>query len=296
MILHFLLACLLLAGCAALHSPDQGSSHVMQFEAKEPVRIALVLGGGGSKGLAHLGAIQELEKAGIRPDLIVGCSAGAIIGAFYADSPDLSHAEKLFLDLKKSDLLDTSFFGSRFGVVQGKKLRSFMDKNLSAQTFTDLKIPLIVVATDLFNGETVELSQGELSSAVHASSALPGLFKPVVLHGKHLIDGGITSPLPVEVARKYGAQIVIAIDVSEELPSAKPKHMFGVAKRGIEISYRKLIAHSLEKADVAIKMSFQDIGMFSEHLKSEMFKEGQKQARNRLPEIHKKIAELKSVK
>jgi NTE family protein len=100
MILHILISCLFFAGCSALHTPPQEESALVQFEVKEPIRLALVLGGGGSKGLSHLGAIQELERAGIRPDLIVGCSAGAIVGAFYADTPDLASAEKIFSALK----------------------------------------------------------------------------------------------------------------------------------------------------------------------------------------------------
>jgi NTE family protein len=149
-----------------------------------------------------------------------------------------------------------------------------------------------VIATDLRTGEAVELSQGDLSSAIHASCALPGIFKPVLLDNRYLIDGGITSPLPIEVARKYGAQLIIAIDVSEKLPSTQPSHMFGVAKRGLEITYQKLIAHSLEKADIAIKMSFQDIGMFSEDHNHQMYAEGKKQALSMLPAIQEKLVAL----
>lgn len=294
LLLKAFLVFLCFSGCTALTTPPPAETQLTEFKLDKPVRVALVLGGGGSKGIAHLGAIQELEKAGIRPDLIVGCSAGAIVGAFYADEPNLAHAEQLFLKLKRSDLLDTSFLGGRFGPVTGKKLQAFMQKNLKAQSFQDLKIPLIVVATDLLKGDTVELSQGEISSAINASCALPGLFKPVVLHNKYLIDGGVSSPLPIEIAKKYGAELVIAIDVSEELPSSQPSHLFGIAKRGIEISYRKLIAHSLEKADIAIKMSFQDIGMLSEHLNQEMYEHGRLQARNALPDIQKIVKKGKA--
>ena len=136
----------------------------LRFEPKKPIRLALVLGGGGARGLAHLGAIRELEAAGIRPDLIIGCSAGAIIGAFYADDPELTRIENLLLSLRKADLLDTNIFRSRFGVVRGKMLRKFMKRHLHAKTFSELKIPLIVIATDLFTGEVVELSQRKFRS------------------------------------------------------------------------------------------------------------------------------------
>jgi NTE family protein len=284
---------LLFAGCSSMSSTSD-HAHVIQFEPAQPIRIALVLGGGGAKGIAHLGAIQELEKAGIRPDLIVGCSAGAIVGAFYADNPSLAKTDELFLSLKKADLIDTSFFSSRFGFVQGKKLQKFMQKNLSSQKFDELKIPLIGVATDLFTGETVELSQGTIPMAINASCAVPGFFNPVFLHNRHLVDGGVASPLPIEIAKKYGAELIIAIDVSEELPTSKPSHFFGVARRSLEIAYLKLIAHSLEKADISIKMNFQDVGMFNEELNHHMYKEGQAQALKMLPAINNKMAILSS--
>ena len=235
-----LLVSLLFTGCNSLYLPQTAQSEIPVFESKSPVKMALVLGGGGSKGLAHLGAIKELEAAGLRPDLIIGCSAGSIVGALYADNPELTGVENTLLKLSRSDLLDATFF-SRLGLVEGKALQNFMKKSLRSKTFDELKIPLIVVATDLFNGETIELSQKELPVAIGASCAFPGVFHPVFLHDRYLIDGGASSPVPVEIAKKYGADIVIAIDVSEKLPSSKPSHFFGIAKRGMEIVYRKLV-------------------------------------------------------
>jgi NTE family protein len=279
---------LLLAGCSPLYLPPVAESEVPIFEAKHPIKVALILGGGGSKGLAHLGAIKELEAAGLRPDLIIGCSAGSIVGALYADNPELTGVEETLLKLNRSDLLDASFF-SRFGVVHGKALQNFMKKHLRSKTFDELKIPLIVVATDLFNGETIEISQKELPIAVGASCAFPGVFSPVLLHGRYLIDGGASNPVPVEIAKKYGAELIIAIDVSEKLPTSKPSHLFGIAKRGIEIVYRKLVEQSVAKADIAIRMEFQDVGMFSDHLNREMYEHGRQKVLSMLPEIKKKL-------
>lgn len=286
----FLFLVFLLSQCHSLRLPAQQPVALSSpFVAKKPIRIALVLGGGGSRGLAHLGAIQELEEAGIRPDLIIGCSAGAIVGAFYADHPELKEGKNFLLQLKKADLLDTTFFNSRFGFVKGKALRKFMRKNLRAKLFEELKIPLIIVATDLFSGETVELWEGDIPSAVNASCAVPGVFRPVLLNNRYLVDGGVASPVPVEVAKKHGATFIIAIDVSEKLSLSKPYHLFGVAKRGIEIAYQKFVDHSLAQADVALKMGFQDIGMFSDHLNQQMYDTGRQKASEILPEIKKKL-------
>jgi NTE family protein len=279
-----------LASCASSYLPSLVQTEIQPFEPQKPVHLALVLGGGGSKGLAHLGAIRELEAAGIRPDLIVGCSAGAMVGALYADEPGLKEIDKVLLNLKRSDLIDTSFFQFRFGVAKGKALEAFMKKNLRARSFKELKIPLIVVATDLYNGEVVELSQDDIPIAIRASCAFPGIFEPVLLHGRYLIDGGAGSPMPVDIAKKHGAKVVIAIDVGEKLPETKPSHLFGIAKRGLEIAYRKFVAHSLALADIVIKMDFQDVGTFTDHLNEQMYEHGRKQVLSSLPEIKRKLA------
>ncbi len=282
---------LLFASCTSLYVPHTACpKEIPPFQTEKPIRVALVLGGGGSRGLAHLGAIRELEAAGIRPDLIVGCSAGAIIGAFYADDPDLTRMENLLLSIKKSDLLDASLFKSRFGLVRGKILQRFMKRHLHAKSFKDLKIPLIVVATDLFTGDIVELCHKKIPVAIRASCAFPGIFQPVLLHNRFLIDGGAACPIPVDIARKHGAQIVIAIDVSEKLSEVKPSHLLGVARRGIDISYQKFVDQSIAKADIPIKMDFQDVGMFADHMNNKLYEHGRAKILSMLPEIQEKIA------
>jgi NTE family protein len=282
-----LIVCLL-TGCSSVYQQSAVQSEIPVFETKKPVKIALVLGGGGSRGLAHLGAIKELEAAGLRPDLIIGCSAGSIVGALYADNPELTGLEETLLKMTRSDMLDTTWL-FRQGVVKGNALQSFLKKQLRAKTFDELKIPLIVIATDLFTGETIELSQQDLPIAIGASCAVPGVFHPVLLHGRYLIDGVASNPVPVEIAKKYGAEVIIAIDVSEKLPSAKPSHFFGIAKRGVEIMYQKLVEKSLIHADIPIRMEFQDVGMFCDHLNREMYEHGRQKMITMLPEIKKKF-------
>jgi len=258
------------------------------FAAKKPIKLALVLGGGGSRGVAHLGAIKELEAAGIRPDLIIGCSAGAIVGALYADNPELKGLEETVLKMTRSDLLDTTWF-ARSGVVEGTALQKFLQNQLQAKTFDQLKIPLIVIATDLHTGESIELSQNDLPKAVGASCAFPGVFPPVRLHDRYLIDGGASSPVPVEIAKKYGAEVIMAIDVSEKLPSSNPSHLFGIAKRGVEIMYLNFVEKSLAHADVSIRMEFQDVGIFCDDRNQFIYEHGRQKVISMLPEIREKI-------
>ena len=284
--------CLLLKGCRSLEL-SQGKPEPLPEIAipAEPVKIALVLGGGGAKGLAHLGVLCELEEAGIHPDLIVGCSSGGIVGALYADNPNVKQLEPLLINLKKSDLIDFSFFYSKYGLIKGICLQNFLEKELQSQSFEQLKIPLIVVATDLHTGELIELGGGKIIPALVASAAIPGMFKPVKYLGRYLVDGGVANPIPVEVAKNYDPDVIIAVDVGENLSSENPLHFFGIAKRGMEISYKNLSDYVTRSADVVIKMKFQDIGVFSDSYNAEIYNQGKIQTKNMLPQIEKLIEE-----
>ncbi|MCB1074153.1 MAG: patatin-like phospholipase family protein [Simkania sp.] len=287
-----LLAVFTLSACHR-HTLARGELEpIPSFDPPEaPPKIALVLGGGGSKGLAHVGVIRELEEAGIHPDLIVGCSAGALIGALYADDPDIDRLEELLLNLKRKDLLDFSLFSSRFGVVKGNSLKAFLQENLHAHSFDGLKIPLVVVATDLHTGELLELGAGPLVPALCASSAVPGVFKPVSYLGRFLVDGGAVDPVPVRVAKKYGAQVIIAVDVGERLSDTEIVHFFGIVKRGLEISYRQLSKEAAREADILLQMNFQGFGMFSDEQNLEIYEQGRAKARELLPRIEQIISE-----
>ena len=259
--------------------------------SNKTIKIALVLGGGDSKGLAHVGILHELEEAGITPDLIVGCSSGALVGALYADQPDSNYIKKILLPLKQAHLLDFSFFGSQFGIVKGALLDKFLKKNLLTDSFESLKIPLVVVATDLITGELVEFGSGSLSSSLKASAAFPGIFKPVSYLGRYFVDGGAINPVPVNVAKKCGAQIVIAVDIGEKLSRKKPSHLFGVIKRSIEISYTELARLSAKEADVLIALNFRDIGMFNDAHNEAIYIAGREAGQKAIPDILKAIKE-----
>ena len=197
---HSLPLLILVIFCSGCHSLKVSMSHPDPLplieSPKTPINIALVLGGGGTKGLAHLGVLHELEQAGIYPDLIVGCSSGGIVGALYADNPDIKALQRLLIGMKKSDLIDFSFFASKYGLVKGNLLRKFLEKELRAKTFEELQIPLVVVATDLKTGELIALGGGEIVPALLASSAIPGVFSPVKYLGRYLVDGGGGQPHP----------------------------------------------------------------------------------------------------
>jgi len=182
--------------------------------------VGLVLGSGSSRGWAHIGVIEALEAAGIPVHLIAGCSVGSYIGAIYASGGlDSLKAFILGMDGKKM----FSYFDvvlPRSGLLDGsKKLREFLSGHTDAETFEELKIPLKMVATDLASGDKVVMNSGSLFEALRASMSMPGLFAPVQIKGRWLVDGGLVDPVPVGVARAMGADVVIAVDLNSGLVS-----------------------------------------------------------------------------
>jgi len=179
-------------------------------------RIGLVLGSGSARGWAHIGVIRALEEQGIYPDVVCGSSIGALVGASYA-SGHLDNLEKwvrtlTFWDVVK--LLDVRLSG---GLIEGTNLMASMREQFEGHTIESLPIPFTAVATDLNSGREVWLQKGDLSSAIRASIALPGLFSPIHVDQQWLVDGGVTNPVPVSAARAMGAEFIIAVNLNEDL-------------------------------------------------------------------------------
>jgi NTE family protein len=179
-------------------------------------RIGLVLGSGSARGWAHIGVIRALHDAGIVPDLVCGCSIGALVGAAYADG-DLDDLERWVTNLSWQDvvgLMDVSLSG---GLIKGDKLISFFEKQFVDKEFSALPRPFGCVATELASGHEVWLRDGSVSSAVRASIALPGVLAPIRRDGRLLVDGGLVNPVPVSLCRAMGADIVIAVDLNSDI-------------------------------------------------------------------------------
>lgn len=188
-----------------------------------PVRIGLALGGGAVRGAAHIGVLNVLDKAGLAPAVITGCSAGALIGALYAagmSAPDIS---ALARTLQWKRLVRPSITGR--SLFETSRLGAFLDKTLDGRSFAELPLPFAAVACELTTARRVVLDEGPVSSAVLASSAIPGVFPPVERDGMLLVDGSLVDMVPAALARAMGADIVVAVDVSGPLPRRPPKTM-----------------------------------------------------------------------
>jgi len=291
-VISCLLVLFLLCSCETkLHFPESPPP-IPQSEPPENVRVALVLGGGGTKGVSHVGVLEVFEEAGIPIDVIVGCSAGSIVGALYANCPNAKYVRQILKPLKTWDILDINIWYGRYGLVQGGALRKFLRKNLSCRCFEELQIPLYVVATDIIAGELVCLSSGPIVPAVHASAAVPLVFTPVYYHQRWLVDGGVADPVPVRIARNTGAAIVIAVDLSGLLPETCPTNLFGVAARSAEIKFLLQSESCVKGADIIIRPELGDMGMFDDKNYQHVYESGRKAATEALPKIFELLYQM----
>ena len=186
-------------------------------------KLGLALGSGSARGWAHIGVIRALEEAGIRPDVLCGCSIGALVGAAYADG-DLAALETWVSGLTWQDvvgLLDVSFAG---GLLKGDKLMGFFEKHFVDKDIAALPLPFGCVATDLATGREIWLRDGSVAAAVRASIALPGLLAPISRDGQLLVDGGLVNPVPVSLCRALGADVVIAVDLGSDIVGRALRH------------------------------------------------------------------------
>lgn len=291
--LIFLLSLLCLCGCMCprTYIPNGEPSELPPFYVPEKVRVALVLGSGGVRGMAHVGVLEEFERAGIHFDLIVGCSAGSIVGALYADNPNAEYIKEAVYKIRTNSILDLDFWHCRYGISQGRSMRKILNQYLEAECFENLQIPLVVVATDLNSGELVPMGSGELVKCVQASASIPFIFVPIEHHGRILVDGGVVNPVPVRVARDLGAEIVIAVDLCELLPTNFPTNLFQIANRSTEIIFLWQNERCVRGADVIIRPKMCDIGTFNDKKKWEIYEAGKVAAREAIPRIRELISE-----
>jgi NTE family protein len=288
-----MLLCFLLFGCTTLEYSQQSRCFHPPLPPHKNVDVALVLGAGGAKGLAHIGVIEELQAAGIHPDLIVGCSAGAIVGALYADRPDINHVKTLLYDKRREHFFEWSIENMPFGVSNAAALQQFLIDHLYSKKFEDLKIPFIAVATSLEFGDLVAFGTGELESPVRASAAIPGVFLPVKVNGGYFVDGGVADPIPVKIARERGAKFIIAVDLSGQLQTSLPKHVFGILQRSLEIHYLHHSRIACHNADYVIQVPFQNVGTFEDGQNEKIYENGRLAARKALPAIKERLKLLK---
>jgi NTE family protein len=278
-----------LSGCAAFNYVEKDAPvarTAVDAFVKRP-KIAVVLGSGGPRGYAHIGVIKVLEEAGIKPDLIVGSSVGALIGAFWASGLGGTEIQTEAFAGGPLTLFDLNPFADR-GWIRGQKLQDYVNSRLSNKAVEQLARPLIVVAANRTDKQPVFFTSGNVGVAVRASSAVPGIISPVGILGVEYEDGDMALPLAVSVARAAGAEFVIAVDVSAHdgtaPPDADPKWLARDAKR------RALIAPEVAKADFLIHPDMGYLASPRQAFFEKAYASGEATTRQLLPALLAKLA------
>lgn len=241
--------------------------------ARKP-RIALALGGGAARGFAHIGVIKALETNGLVPDLVVGTSAGSVVGALYAAGHGPFDLQKLAIQLDESSVTDWSLFDR--GVIKGEALERFINTHVGNKPLEGLRRRFAAVATDLQSGEPIIFQRGNTGTAVRASSSIPGVFPPVAINGREYVDGGLVAPIPVREARSMGADLVIAVDISGRPSGKKNQGSVDVLLDTISIMGGALGKVELADADVVIRPELRGLPATNFQQRHEAILEGEK--------------------
>ncbi|WP_348756219.1 patatin-like phospholipase family protein [uncultured Aquincola sp.] len=286
-----LLGALALAGCATAPppaAPVPPPPPAAPPPPPRPPRIGLALGGGATRGFAHIGVIQVLEEAGIKPDLVAGTSAGSLVATMYAAGRSGAELAKVALAMDESAITDWAFPGR--GLIRGEALARYVREQTGQRTIEQLPMPLGIVATDLDNGEPVLFRRGDAGTAVRASSAVPAVFQPVSINGREYVDGGLASPVPVRFARQMGAEFVIAVDISSPPDGNATGDAMRMLLQTFAIMSRSINTFELRDADVVVRPKLVGVSSADFTVRRKAIAAGREAALAVLPAIKQKMA------
>jgi len=261
---------------------------------QKPARIALVLGAGASRGFAHIGVLKILEANKIPVHMIVGTSAGSFVGSLSAYGFTAFQLQKMANTLDKNEIIDLTVPDN--GFVKGERLEEYVNVMVKNTPLEKMRIPFHAVAANIQNGQEVVFSRGNTGTAVRASCSIPGIFRPLKIDGKMYVDGGVVSPIAVDAARRLGADIVIAVDISADIDARQPEGTIETILQSIGIMHAKIAAVQLARADVVIRPKVGRLGSADFEKRLDAIIEGEKAALEMLPQIQTLVARLKQEK
>jgi NTE family protein len=280
--LRILALCLfVLAGCATTPEPKP-----------VPVKIGLALGGGAARGFAHVGVIKALETQGIFPDIIVGTSAGAVVGSLYASGCTGFELQQTALDMTEKQVVGWAW--PNRGWMDGEVLQNFINKAVGNRPLEALPRRIAVVAANLKTGEPILFGSGNTGVAVRASAAVPGVFQPVAISGHEYVDGGLVSPIPVRYARQLGATLVIAVDISSRPIDGATDSSLDILMQTFTIMGKTIGQYETAEADVVIRPITTGLPSADLSGRHRAILEGEKAAALAMPEIKEKLARLRA--
>ncbi len=291
----------LLSGCSLLPTQTEPPPVIPPVVTPpaviEPVRraprLGLVLGGGAARAFAHVGVIQELERNGIRPDLVVGTSAGSLVAALYASGMDAAALERAALSMDEATLTDWMLPILSRGMLRGDALARYVRQAVGGRLLQDMRLPLGVLATDLGNGQGVLFRRGDAAQAVRASSAVPGVFAPVQIAGREYVDGGLVAPVPVGQARAMGAEVVLAVDISADPQGNDASGMLGLLLQTTAIMGQSINRFELAGAEVVVRPALSGVGSADFASRQRSIEAGRVAMQAAMPRLKAELAKLR---
>jgi NTE family protein len=290
----------LLAGLAACQTPPPAPPvvvtpplppvAVVPPAPPKPPRIGLALGGGAARGFAHIGVIQVLEENGIKPDLVVGTSAGSLVAALYASGKSGQEMTSMAQTMDEGAITDWAF--PTRGLIRGEALARYVREQTGNKPIEAMKLPLGIVATDLDNGTAILFQRGDTGVAVRASSSVPAVFQPVRIGAREYVDGGLVSPVPVRFARQMGAEMVIAVDISSPPDGNATGDVMKMLLQTFAIMGKSINQFELRDADVVLRPALAGVSSADFSARLRAIQAGRDVAQRMLPEIKARIAAL----
>lgn len=283
-----------LSGCASSPPPIKSvvsdPNPVPVAVVKAAPRIGLALGGGAARGFAHIGVIQVLEEAFIRPSVVTGTSAGSLVAAIYASGKTGSQMQQVAETMEEAAIADWTLPLFSRGMLRGEALARYVNSQVRSRLIEDMPLPLGIVATDLNSGHSVVFQRGDTGTAVRASSAVPAVFQPVQISGREYVDGGLASPVPVRAARAMGAELVIAVDISSAPEGNLAGGTLEILLQTFAIMGKSINTFELKDADVVVRPSLQGVSSADFGARKRSIEAGRQAMLLALPQLRAAIA------
>lgn len=288
--------------CTGIKEPPVATPPVVE---RPPAKIALALGGGAARGFAHIGVIKALEAQGISADIVVGTSAGSVVGALYASGLNGFQIQELSMNMHQDQVLDGSglyrciaetIISAKRGCIKGQALEDFVNKNVRYRPIERLEKLFAAVATHLSTGEMMVFRTGNTGLAVRASSSVPVVFQPVTINGQDYVDGGLVAPVPASVARTLGADFVIAVDISDRPQDRSTAGISDILWQTFSIFGQTINRHEQTSADILVRPVTFGLPSFDVSGYNRAVLEGEKAVAKILPELKDKLTKLNETK
>jgi len=289
------LVLLALGGCVTAPSPPPKAVELTATTLeKREVKLGLALGGGAARGFAHVGVIQVLEEAGLKPSHVVGTSAGSLVAALYASGKTSAELNRLAENLQEADITDWMLPILNRGALRGEALARYVNSQVGGRTLEQMNIPLGIVATDLNSGESITFRRGNTGSAVRASSAVPAVFQPVRIGEREFVDGGLVAPVPVRQTRDMGANFVLAVDISSDPEGNPSADTFQILMQTFTIMGKSINTLALKEADFVVRPALAGVKSADFNARMRSIEAGRVAMRNALPSLKTKLAEFEA--